>query len=139
MRESPALKIAHLLRELGAEVAYHDPHVAEVAELGLSSGPLDEELGRCDVACVITAHAEVDYERVVAEAPLVRRLPRRHPRASRPPTWSGSRSRLIACRSARRPLAGADRLTPRARPRPPLATAGAVVGGQFVAPMSRRA
>ena len=38
MRESPALKIAHLLRELGAEVAYHDPHVAEVAELGLELG-----------------------------------------------------------------------------------------------------
>ena len=37
MRESPALKIAHLLRELGAEVAYHDPHVAEVTELGLES------------------------------------------------------------------------------------------------------
>ena len=26
LRESPSLKIAHLLRELGAEVAYHDPH-----------------------------------------------------------------------------------------------------------------
>ena len=38
MREAPALKIAHLLRELGAEVAYHDPHVPEVAELGLASG-----------------------------------------------------------------------------------------------------
>ena len=31
-------KIAHLLRELGAEVAYHDPHVPEVAELGLALG-----------------------------------------------------------------------------------------------------
>jgi len=71
MRESPALKIAHMLRELGAEVAYHDPHVAEVAELGLASVALDEELGSCDVACVITAHPSLDYERVVAEAPLV--------------------------------------------------------------------
>ena len=33
--------------------------------------PLDEELARCDVACVITAHDEVDYERVAAQAPLV--------------------------------------------------------------------
>jgi hypothetical protein len=33
--------------------------------------PLDEALARCDVACVVTAHGEVDYERVVAEAPLV--------------------------------------------------------------------
>ncbi len=30
MREAPALKIAHLLRELGADVAYHDPHVPEI-------------------------------------------------------------------------------------------------------------
>jgi UDP-N-acetyl-D-mannosaminuronate dehydrogenase len=71
MREAPAQKIAHLLRELGADVAYHDPHVDHVAELGMSSVPLEEELGRCDVACVVTAHPEVDYERVVAEAPLV--------------------------------------------------------------------
>jgi UDP-N-acetyl-D-mannosaminuronate dehydrogenase len=71
MREAPALKIAHLLKELGAEVAYHDPHVPEVAELGLSSVPLDDELGRCDVACVVTAHPEFDYEQVVTEAQLV--------------------------------------------------------------------
>jgi UDP-N-acetyl-D-glucosamine dehydrogenase len=71
MREAPALKIAHLLRELGADVAYHDPHVAEIPELGLASVALEDELGRCDVACVITAHDEIDYEDVVARAPLV--------------------------------------------------------------------
>jgi UDP-N-acetyl-D-glucosamine dehydrogenase len=71
LREAPALKITHLLRELGAEISYHDPHVAEVAELDLASVPLEEALGRCDVACVVTAHGEIDYERVVAEAPLV--------------------------------------------------------------------
>jgi UDP-N-acetyl-D-glucosamine dehydrogenase len=53
------------------ELACHDPHVAEVAELGLRSADLDEGLGSCDVAGVVTAHPEVDYERVVAEAPLV--------------------------------------------------------------------
>ncbi|MQA73114.1 MAG: nucleotide sugar dehydrogenase [Solirubrobacterales bacterium] len=71
LREAPALKIAHLLRELGADLSYHDPHVAEVAELGLVSRPLAEGLASCDVACVVTAHPDVDYERVVAEAPLV--------------------------------------------------------------------
>ena len=71
LREAPALKIAHLLRELGADVSYHDPHVAEVAELGLDSVPLDEALAACDVACVVTAHPEVDYEAVVRTAPLV--------------------------------------------------------------------
>ncbi len=71
MRESPALKIIRLARELGAEVSYHDPHVPDLADLGLSSSELDEELGRCDLACVVTAHSEVDYARVVSEAPLV--------------------------------------------------------------------
>jgi UDP-N-acetyl-D-glucosamine dehydrogenase len=71
LRESPSLRIAHLLRELGAEVSYHDPHVPEVSELGLSSIALDEALASADVACIVTAHPEVDYAQVVAEAPLV--------------------------------------------------------------------
>jgi UDP-N-acetyl-D-glucosamine dehydrogenase len=71
LRESPALRIGRLLRDLGAEISYHDPHVAEVPELGLSSVPLADALEACDVACGVTAHPEVDYEAVVAAAPLV--------------------------------------------------------------------
>jgi UDP-N-acetyl-D-glucosamine dehydrogenase len=71
MRESPSLKIARLLRELGAEVSYHDPHAAEVSELGLRSVELAAGLSDCDVACIVTAHPEVDYRDVVASAPLV--------------------------------------------------------------------
>jgi UDP-N-acetyl-D-glucosamine dehydrogenase len=71
LRESPALKIGRLLRELGAEISYHDPHVPEVAELGLSSVQLDEGLDACDVACVVTAHPELDARRIVEAAPLV--------------------------------------------------------------------
>ena len=71
MRESPSLKIARLLRELGAEVSYHDPHVEEVAELGLRSIELDAALQACDVACIVTAHPELDYAHVVQTAPLV--------------------------------------------------------------------
>ena len=33
MSESPALKMIRLLRELGADVAYHDPHVPEALPL----------------------------------------------------------------------------------------------------------
>ena len=44
IRESPALKIIRLLRELGAEVSYHDPHVAELPEFGSRSADLDEAL-----------------------------------------------------------------------------------------------
>jgi UDP-N-acetyl-D-glucosamine dehydrogenase len=71
IRESPSLKIARLLRELGAEVTYHDPRVAELPELGLRSGDLDAELAACDVACIVTAHPELDYRGVVQAAPLV--------------------------------------------------------------------
>jgi UDP-N-acetyl-D-glucosamine dehydrogenase len=37
LRESPALKLIELLRAEGAEVSYHDPHVAELPEHGLRS------------------------------------------------------------------------------------------------------
>ncbi len=71
LREAPALKIIRLLRDLGADIAYHDPHVPELSELGLKSIDLDAELAGADIACIITAHPEVDHERVVREAQLV--------------------------------------------------------------------
>ena len=71
LRESPALRIARLLRELGAEVSYHDPHVPEVPELGMRSTPLSDALAAADLACIVTAHPEIDYVEVVSEAPLV--------------------------------------------------------------------
>jgi UDP-N-acetyl-D-glucosamine dehydrogenase len=71
LREAPALKIIRKLRELGADIAYHDPHVPELTEHGLTSVDLDAELGTADVVCIVTAHPEVDHERVVREAKLV--------------------------------------------------------------------
>jgi UDP-N-acetyl-D-glucosamine dehydrogenase len=68
-RESPALKLIELLRNAGAEVAYHDPFVPELAEQGLSSVALDPAEHDCVV--IVTAHSAVDYEQVVEEAPLV--------------------------------------------------------------------
>jgi UDP-N-acetyl-D-glucosamine dehydrogenase len=70
-RESPALKLIDLLRELGGDVAYHDPHVPELPSRDLRSEGLDEALRAADVAVIVTAHPEVDYEAVVASAPLV--------------------------------------------------------------------
>ena len=70
-RESPALKIIRLLRELGAEVSYHDPHVAELGELGLASAELAPALGDSDAVAIVTAHPEIDYERLVSDAKLV--------------------------------------------------------------------
>jgi UDP-N-acetyl-D-glucosamine dehydrogenase len=71
LRESPAVKIITSLRDLGAEIAYHDPHVPELPEFSLASAELDGELDRADIVVIVTAHPEVDYERVVREAALV--------------------------------------------------------------------
>jgi UDP-N-acetyl-D-glucosamine dehydrogenase len=70
-RESPALKIIGLLRERGAEVSYHDPHVPELPALGLASVPLEQAVAAADLAAIVTAHREIDYAALVAEAALV--------------------------------------------------------------------
>ncbi len=71
MRESPALKIISLLRELGGEVRYHDPHVPALAEFGLDSMPLEELLADADLALIVTAHPSVDHELIGQRARLV--------------------------------------------------------------------
>ena len=59
------------LRELGADIAYHDPHVPELAQHGLESVDLDDEVAAADAVCIVTAHPEIDYERVVRDSQLV--------------------------------------------------------------------
>jgi UDP-N-acetyl-D-glucosamine dehydrogenase len=71
IRESPALRIVDLLRQRGADISYHDPHVPELAEHGLRSKPLDEALDGIDLAVIVTAHPEVDHGHVVQAAPHV--------------------------------------------------------------------
>ena len=70
-RESPALKIIARLQELGGEVSYHDPFVAELPALGLASVPLEEGLTGADLTAIVTAHPGIDYERLVADSALV--------------------------------------------------------------------
>jgi UDP-N-acetyl-D-glucosamine dehydrogenase len=71
MRESPAVKLIELLRNAGAEVAYHDPHVPSFREhsVELTSAPL--EPGAYDAVVIATAHSGIDYAAVVEGAPLV--------------------------------------------------------------------
>jgi UDP-N-acetyl-D-glucosamine dehydrogenase len=71
MRESPALKIIHQLRALGAEVSYHDEHVPELIDLEMSSAPLDESMAAADLVCIVTAHPSIDYAEVVDRSSLV--------------------------------------------------------------------
>ena len=68
-RESPALKLVELLRNAGADVSYHDPHVEELGEVGLRSAELDPAAHDCVV--IVTAHSQIDYADVVDKAHVV--------------------------------------------------------------------
>jgi UDP-N-acetyl-D-glucosamine dehydrogenase len=69
MREAPALKIARMLSDGGANVSFHDQHVPEIPSLNLESVELDAGLAACDLAVIVTAHPGVDHDQVVAAAP----------------------------------------------------------------------
>ena len=71
MRESPAVKLIELLRNAGAQVAYHDPHVPSFEEhaLTMTSVPLDPQAH--DAVVIATAHSSIDYAKLVEDAALV--------------------------------------------------------------------
>ena len=71
LRESPALAIAQLLRDRGAELAYHDPYVPELPELGLRAAALPEVLEGADAAVIVTAHPGIDWSRVARAVPVL--------------------------------------------------------------------
>ena len=68
-RESPALRIIALLRDLGAEIAYHDPFVPELPAEGLRSVDLAEALPDTDLLAIVTAHPNVDHAAAIAAVP----------------------------------------------------------------------
>jgi UDP-N-acetyl-D-glucosamine dehydrogenase len=67
VRESPAEKIVQLLQKAGADVAYHDPHVAEFD--GMRSVEYKPE--DYDGVIVVTAHSAIDYDELVDRAEIV--------------------------------------------------------------------
>lgn len=73
-RESPSVAVAERLQSLGAELRLCDPHLAEVANLGLD-GPLvdftTEELEAADLVVVLVDHPEFDPATIADHAPLV--------------------------------------------------------------------
>lgn len=75
-RESPALTIMDLLNKKGASLLYHDPFIPVLPpfrkySFKLKSTPLTRSLlHRIDAAVVVTDHSQIDYEWVVANAPL---------------------------------------------------------------------
>jgi UDP-N-acetyl-D-glucosamine dehydrogenase len=73
LRESPALKVIRLLRERGADVAYHDPFCPTLPEFALQSVELDDyrRVSDYDAVAIVTAHSALDYRAVVGAADLV--------------------------------------------------------------------
>jgi UDP-N-acetyl-D-glucosamine dehydrogenase len=71
LRESPALKIMRLLRDRGADLVYHDPHVASLPQFELENEPFDGALDGADAAVIVTHHPGVDLQAIVDRAPLV--------------------------------------------------------------------
>lgn len=78
-RESPAFEVIDLLRQLGAELSYHDPHVPRAPQMRswpnlppMESLPLTEaNLDAQDAVMIITDHTAVDYELVLRTAKLI--------------------------------------------------------------------
>ncbi len=73
MRESPAVRIMELLREQGAVVDYHDPHVPVIPKIrkhpdlvGITSVPFESIAGAgYDAILIATDHDAVDYAQVI--------------------------------------------------------------------------
>jgi UDP-N-acetyl-D-glucosamine dehydrogenase len=79
-RNSPAERVIELLLQRGAQVAYHDAYVPKYAlgpdvfcreKTTLTSTSLDEALGQCDCAVIVTGHRNVNYQTVIERVPLV--------------------------------------------------------------------
>ena len=71
LRESPALKIIRILRELDADVSYHDPLVSALPDQGLESVELGPAVAVADAVAIVTAHDGIDYPELIGAAKLV--------------------------------------------------------------------
>lgn len=74
--ESPAVELIRFLIERKANVYYHDPLVKtiklEKPEISLSSIDLsDEMLKWVDIVIILMDHQKIDFEKIVASAPLI--------------------------------------------------------------------
>jgi UDP-N-acetyl-D-glucosamine dehydrogenase len=71
LRESPALKLISLLQNAGADVSFHDPHVARIDEQGVELSSVAYEPQAYDCVVVVTDHSSLDYGQLVDQASLV--------------------------------------------------------------------
>jgi UDP-N-acetyl-D-glucosamine dehydrogenase len=78
VRESPALDVMGLLHQAGVRLSYFDPFVPNLSGRGwpgnydLASQPLaPSTLRQVDCVAILTNHRAIDYDLLVAEAPLI--------------------------------------------------------------------
>ena len=77
MRESPSVEVMEILRDLGAEVAYSDPHVAVFPKMrehsfDLKSVPFTaENIASYDCVILTTDHDKFDYDLLQKNAKLI--------------------------------------------------------------------
>jgi len=74
MRESPAIKVASLIKTKGADIVYHDPWITEFVVDGKLVESVDltaETLAEVDAVIIVTDHSNVDYQLVVDESKLI--------------------------------------------------------------------
>jgi UDP-N-acetyl-D-glucosamine dehydrogenase len=70
LRESPALRIMEELQARGAVLAYHDPYVPSMPDLGLQSRPIEEITAGADAVVLVTAHPGIDHLALAEQASL---------------------------------------------------------------------
>jgi len=73
-REAPAADILALLRERGADVRFHDPHIARFRDAAGRTDdgvPLADLLGWADLVIIVTPHRAIDWGAVYDRADLI--------------------------------------------------------------------
>lgn len=77
-RESPAVKIIDILKQKGAMVSYHDPHIPRCSgmrhypDLDMESVPLTAEtLSQADLVLLVTDHSDYDLDLIASQARLI--------------------------------------------------------------------
>jgi nucleotide sugar dehydrogenase len=73
-RESPVFQIGRRLRAHGADLAYHDPYVAEWSVDGRAvrrADDLDSEVAAADLVILLQDHSAYDLDKIARDAPLL--------------------------------------------------------------------
>jgi UDP-N-acetyl-D-glucosamine dehydrogenase len=74
LRESPAIDVIGLLKQKGAEVSYHDPHIPSFQhdDWKLESVPdLFASVSSADCVVIVTNHSSYDYGEILNQAKLI--------------------------------------------------------------------